>query len=388
MKLNTNAAVIFENMTPINPYAWSVMGMSAKETNNPIGEFGTGLKYSIATLLRNGHSVEIHTEGQRYEFSTEQENFRGKDFSFICCNGQRLPFTTELGKNWKIWQAFRELRANALDENGMVREWDGKPPFATGIIVSGREFYKVLHDQDHYFVDDSTALAVSANIAIRSGSGKFYYRGNLAGENFRNQYNYDFKDGVKLTEDRTLVADFSLLWEVARGIIKLRDKDLIRDILQCPPGSLENGLTWDHHAEYASEQFMEVAVELYTSKPSDISSSLRAFVLKNRPSASLAKQEMSPMQGKMLDKAKSVLFDMGYTVKTPIHLVETQSSSIAFAHRQEIFLTGAAFRSVEFLAQVLLEEWAHAELGFKDESREFQNWLIDQIFLQSSIKES
>ena len=121
--------IIHETIGLIDSRAFTTFGINAKpSTNSPIGYFGTGLKYAIAVLVREGLKVTVWIGTEPHEFYCEPSNFRGKDFSLIRMRRQRgvtrkwmatdLPFTTELGKNWKLWMALRELHSNTLDENG------------------------------------------------------------------------------------------------------------------------------------------------------------------------------------------------------------------------------------------------------------------------------
>ena len=46
--------IVFENPGEIDIRSISTFGVSVKEGDNPIGFFGTGLKYAIVVLLRTG----------------------------------------------------------------------------------------------------------------------------------------------------------------------------------------------------------------------------------------------------------------------------------------------------------------------------------------------
>lgn len=52
-------AIIFENPGELDLNALRIMGVSVKQSDSPIGMFGTGLKYAVATAMRLGGSVEI-----------------------------------------------------------------------------------------------------------------------------------------------------------------------------------------------------------------------------------------------------------------------------------------------------------------------------------------
>ena len=97
--------VPFSNPGEIDPRMWATFGVSVKESAGAIGQFGTGLKYAIAVLMREGRSLEIVSKGNRYVFGVKQTDIRGKDFMQITCNSEMLPFTTHLGAKWELWQA-------------------------------------------------------------------------------------------------------------------------------------------------------------------------------------------------------------------------------------------------------------------------------------------
>lgn len=68
--------VYFANEGLIDLDVIRTMGVNIKTNDNPIGYFGTGLKFAIATLLRTGHSVNLHRGDVRFEFSARRENIR------------------------------------------------------------------------------------------------------------------------------------------------------------------------------------------------------------------------------------------------------------------------------------------------------------------------
>ena len=120
--------ITFKNKGAIDVRAITTFGISSKENDNAIGYFGTGLKYAIAVMLREGVNFSIVTGGKQYEFETRAETVRVDEFNFCFMRAggtgkfEQLPFTTELGKNWELWQAFRELYCNCTDENGEISD--------------------------------------------------------------------------------------------------------------------------------------------------------------------------------------------------------------------------------------------------------------------------
>ena len=51
--------VYFANAGLIDLDVIRIMGVSVKTKDNPIGYFGTGLKFALSTLLRSGHKVTL-----------------------------------------------------------------------------------------------------------------------------------------------------------------------------------------------------------------------------------------------------------------------------------------------------------------------------------------
>ena len=105
-------SVYFATPAPFDLKALKIMGLSVKVKDNPIGYFGTGLKYAIAICLRNGCNVTLKTAGETYKFTYKEELFRGDPVNQIYMNDVPLPFTLEYGKNWKLWMAFREFESS------------------------------------------------------------------------------------------------------------------------------------------------------------------------------------------------------------------------------------------------------------------------------------
>ncbi|CAM6031606.1 unnamed protein product [Sphagnum compactum] len=73
-------SIIFTNPGEIDVRAIVTFGVSAKETDNPIGYFGTGLKYAIAVLLRNSQEITIYSGTECYVFNTKTITVRGKEW--------------------------------------------------------------------------------------------------------------------------------------------------------------------------------------------------------------------------------------------------------------------------------------------------------------------
>ena len=121
-------SIFFSNPGHMDILAATTLGVNAKTNDSPIGYFGTGLKYAIATLLRHNHEIVISIGDTYYTFFSTPMKSRNKSYHLVemRINGDErrpLGFTTDLGKNWGIREAYRELYSNMLDEEG---EFDTK----------------------------------------------------------------------------------------------------------------------------------------------------------------------------------------------------------------------------------------------------------------------
>jgi len=114
-------SVFFANKGIIDIIGMTTFGVSIKDNQNPIGFFGTGFKYAIAVILRNGGQIKVRSGDHTYEFTSKSINARNNTpVNIVHMNDQPLSFTTHVGVNWKMWMAYRELFCNAIDEDGVV----------------------------------------------------------------------------------------------------------------------------------------------------------------------------------------------------------------------------------------------------------------------------
>ncbi len=97
----------------------ALMGGTTKANDQyKIGQFGTGLKYTLAYLFRNNVEFKIFTGTKEVKLHLETETIKGEDFKIICIEGNRTSITTKMGNELQPWMIVRELYSNALDEGG------------------------------------------------------------------------------------------------------------------------------------------------------------------------------------------------------------------------------------------------------------------------------
>lgn len=378
----SNHQVVFHTNTEIDPRAWSVMGMHAKESDSPIGMFGTGLKYCLAILLRTNHEVTVFSNGKKYEFGLIKSEFRGKEFEQVTCNGVPLPFTTEYGKKWELEGAYRELVSNTIDEGGI--HFSGEPmEDGTSIVVKGEDFHKILNKHNELFVGDREPIVIGKPISIYEGNGILFYRGVKIGIIEDAGFSYEINHSIDLTEDRSIKSIYEANYRIMYFICcQLTDKKLIKRILSLPEGKWEKSDERDYDWTW-SKEFSEVVKEIWAVDPTSLPLKVQRCVQKNIPDASFSEIDKSEYEPS-IEKAKEFLKDAGYPITDEIVVVKnSEPNLIAFAYSGKIHLTEKSFeRGLVFLAEALLEEQMHLN-GYSDMTRHFQTYLIQQIVLQA-----
>ena len=237
--------IVFENEGSLDIRAVKTFGVSSKDNKETaIGYFGTGLKYAIAILLRVGQEISIVTNGTHYKFGTSRTAIRNDEFDIVTMNDQELGFTTELGKDWELWMAFRELFSNMLDENGEHYKKTLIPKLhddRTYIMVKGKDFERVYDERDKYFLpptvhevaSDGTVTALRKNKDLFVGDPAIlYFRGiRVSNSMLPGLFDYNFHAGLKFTEDRTIKSGYTVNYEIAAMVAGSKDRDFIRQIV-------------------------------------------------------------------------------------------------------------------------------------------------------------
>lgn len=272
-------AVVFRTPGHIPLESFTMVGLNSKpNSGNPIGFFGTGLKYAIAVLLREGCRVTVFVGQVEYIFYTQKEDFRGKEFDFVCMRKRRglirlkqvkLPFTLEYGKTWEIWQAYRELHSNTLDENGHV-DVESPETCSTGvndttlIVVEGEKFLQAYYDRYKTFLPDGMRIRNSTDAiqVIDKPSSHIYYRGMRVydfPDEKQSKFTYNFLSWVTLTEDRTAKYPFMLEKEIAEYLSQSDDKSWIQEVVRSSSDFWEHKLDFRYASTPPAPTFRSVA---------------------------------------------------------------------------------------------------------------------------------
>lgn len=274
----SDLAVVFETPGQIPIEAFTTFGINVKpNTKSPIGYFGTGLKYAVAVFLRLGVKMRMWIGEVEYEFYLKDMEFRGKEFSKVYMRQRKglkrwfskeLPFTTELGKNWEPWMAFRELYSNTLDEGGKTFTVDGDTVEPTRtydysvIALYGDKALEAYSNRSETFLlagmrdapnDKDTTQMMEEPCEF------LYYRGLRVFKLPKKAINtYNLLSPLELTEDRTIKYQYEATTRIARFLATKADEKIIHRAATAPKGTLEESLDFDFVYDEASPQFMKV----------------------------------------------------------------------------------------------------------------------------------
>ena len=266
--------IVFQNEGLMPLEAATTFGINVKLGENPIGFFGTGLKYAIAVTLRLGGKFRLFLGEVEYEFYVKDSDFRGQEFGFIRMKKrksllgkwsyEKLAYTTELGKHWEPWMAVREIESNTRDENGEsfipCGPWDDD---VTGdeflfenhisynrtiIVIECPEMEEAYEELETIFRPEQKLLAEIGPLKIFKGESNYiFFRGLRVTDLHKPSiFTYDFDLGVTLTEDRTSRFPHSDSHRIMEAFMSTNDQDLLDTVMDADEDNwFEGSLQWD-----------------------------------------------------------------------------------------------------------------------------------------------
>lgn len=380
-------AVVFKNKGEIDPRSITTFGVSSKEGENPIGFFGTGLKYAIAILLRNGCEITIYSGLKKMEFSVKTQKIRVDSFGIVTMNKKPLGFTTELGKTWELWQAIRELYCNCTDESGDIFRTtnpDIQPSKGyTTIVVTGQKAHAVM-DNIHEFILQSAPLEVLDGVEIHNGASDYvFYKGVRVHKlNKPSLYTYNIINRhLDLTEDRTMKYYWYANIYITGAIAKA--KKLFTDILLAADDVFEHNLDFSDLSNY-SDEFLDGVAQLQRTCTTRLNISAVLGLHKTRPNSMPEPEPMSltALETRRFVKAVDFLSSIGIDISGyPIIFTEFLGEGIlGQAKNEKIYISRIPFnQGTKMLAGTIMEEYFHLKYKFNDCTYEMQNFLIDKI---------
>lgn len=394
-----NEYILFQNKGLIDKRAMNTFGLSVKNKDNPIGMFGTGLKYAIAVLMRDAVPFRIFSGTEEIHFSTKEIDFRDEKVNMIYIDDKEAGFTTHFGKNWTQEEAFRELYSNCLDEKGTIALFEGgedlyEEEFSydqhhTRIYVQSEEFSRLYRNKGELFLDTPVFIQGPMADVHKGQSGFLYYRGVKALKlNRPSKYTYNILAQCDLTEDRTLKYNFQWLESIRLTILTAQDKEFLENILTASIDYMEEDLDFASltlsNSNLACEEFFDVVSMLRNDVSKRLNSSAYRLWLKYAPHVmnEVHQDKLDEMDNEQFQLAVELCRELGFEV-TKFKIVYKNflgQGVMGLARDKTIFFSQLALdQGFSRVASTLIEEFLHLEHGFDDCSRRFQDFLLDNM---------
>lgn len=243
--------LIISNQGEIKEQALTMIGLSTKRNNSSkIGRFGSGNKYALAYLLRNKIEFYIYSGTTQIPITTTKDSFNEMEYETIHVNGKATSLTTEMGPDWVMWFAVREIYCNAIDEGQTtinVFDTDVLGEF-THNPLPGKTTYIINIDQnfdmdkwDSYFCEARNPIISGINVGGAGfsifprieKSASIYKKGIrcvAVDSNYSSLYDYDFDD-IGINESRVVEYNYFIYEAIARALTMVSDDNIIENIL-------------------------------------------------------------------------------------------------------------------------------------------------------------
>jgi hypothetical protein len=432
--------ILIQNDSEIEINSFELIGASTKRgQTDKIGFFGSGLKYSIAYMMRNSIQFRIFSGLNEITFTTQAETLKDQSFDRICINGSQTSYTTTMGPTWtEDWFVLREIYCNAIDEAGcqMVKSTESVQPSEgkTRIYIELTEsLARVINAWDCYFSDERTPIftvekVYTSGLGLTDGSqkslnyqkakvfnktdGVLFRKGIRVFQKKSYLYDYEFQY-IDINEDRTAKTDSGISYAVSDMFGQFVNEEWIKSILR---SSQDETLPMEYYAitnhksdqrysekwiRFSNEHLLVVkefcgkyAKEIIDSKketfliPSYIAKDMKTYLPainilglgKMVGDIAMTVIEMTPKMEYLLKEVIQSLSEMQYTVPFDCTVVHFESNDIlgqADVSDKQIFLSAELFdRGRREIAATLMEECEHIRSGCADETKGFQNHLI------------
>ena len=422
----------FSNPGEVELNAFKLLGASTKRSQEgKIGFFGTGLKYAIALMLREGINFKAYIGEKEVKLGVRQTDFGGTKVGVITVNGEKTSMTTDAGINWQPWFAIREIYSNALDEGGTMELSDKFHPEAgkTKIYVEmSDKLGDITRDWQSYFTMKRESLE---DIEIKQGSDVFTYRilakreGQSAFTLFRrgirvakagnvdSLFDYDVSE-VKINESRVVEHDWEGRQRAAEALAQATDPNIVGMFVKSwtqPLLEHEDRFwyylfdnIWSINSKNSFSQTWLQVLKPYRIVPSNMTGfygvTKKTIGLPEKLIKRLYDQFGDDLTIEGLSKnhyivtsevfpeqftdAHTILTEAGITFdKANIKLAKFRDYDVKGAWDRDAGIIVLGEDTVNYDEQqkimLLLEEMLHAESGFSDNTRQFEGFIMGKL---------
>ncbi len=416
-----------KSLGEIDIQAFTLIGASSKRGDSSmIGMYGSGNKYSIATLLNQGIDFKVFSGEDEIVFTTKDQTFRDQDFKVILVNGVETSLTTTMGgKDWQnAFAPIREIYSNALDEdkdatiaktNQFIKE-KGYTKFYIELTEDVEHFYKNIH---LYFCTTNPKVLFSNNGgAMYSNTDdnniRVFRKGILSHYDTKNKALLHYNlDSIEINESRVVKYIWQINYKLAILWKSCTNEELISTLLLrlngANTGFLEHHIEWSESVDFSDswynvcsgKKFAPVEyLEMFSASELMGAYQLPMKLLKplkehfpdlnvlgmtsKKDSNFVVVEPNTILLNKVVD-AMSKLYGTRYTHRINNPIIEYvkffNQNTLGLAEDGKIFLsTKLDSFSVDEIAKIIIEENEHNITGFEDESRDFQNHLFSLFY--------
>ena len=424
----TDMYMEFSNPGEVPLNAFKLLGASTKRNvDGKIGFFGTGLKYSVALMLREGIDFKAFIGLKEVKFGIRNTDFGGIKVGVITVNGEKTSLTTDAGIDWQPWFAIREIYSNALDEGGSMEITDDFQPEegVTKIYIQmSDKLGDVSRNWQSYFamkresVEDVEIENCGSYRILPKREGKpgftVFRHGIRVGEyHDQSLYDYDFSN-IKINESRVVESDWESRQRAAEALARAESKDVISLFVSSWKQSLleHEERFWsylfdDTYAVSTKTSFSDTWLEVlkpYRIVPVDLTGfygvTNKTVGLPSRLINRLYAQfgDQLNIEGKskqpyrtvtevfpeQFEQAYEVLSAGGFTYpKDQIRLAQFRDYDINGAYDSDNQLIVLAEKTTNWTdtekVELLLHEMLHQESGHSDSTRQFEDFIIHKL---------
>lgn len=365
--------VNFYTETLLSELDLTTLGGSSKRGNKElVGEFCSGLKYAIAILNRHNVKFSAHVKtNQSIEgfdrdveinyhvgtyFKEDEQTGKTKELLKISKTSSYQNFhsahtidewggdydeeletgiSVELGFDWKLQYALRELWANMVDEKGTFDTSDKPQLKKQGTLITlefddESEFADIWRNKDLYFITDEPLItfeSYSNKVELRKTTTEFlriYKQGILVYEDkeTESKYTYNLNFG-ELDERRILNNIYSIKNTIASTIIYSKSDECIDFLLN---------MVGDEADVFSKDILYEPTVsQKMVDKVSEMEGNITTF---NFVLEALKKMPNSPLKDRKIKTLKESVWEVQKTVEiqeTPkqIEVIEEKKEVIS-----------------------------------------------------------
>lgn len=415
MNATMNGFCKIENDGEIDVNAFRLLGASTKENDDTkIGFFGSGIKYAIASALREGIPLKVFSGEKEVKITTKQEKMGDMTFDVIYINGKPTSLTTRMGKDWKPWFIFREFYCNALDAGGMKLSVEagaegekGKTRFYIGVVP---QMKAVLDGFDGFFSEKRIPFVQIGSDKVfraRAESMSVYRKGILVfRHNQKAIYDYDFGN-LDITEART-ASDFDSLYAILKFWRSKATPEMVRAFIEDRESLEFATLNWSLGYGNFSEAWEKALVgktvipwEQSGSYIEDIAEG-NAVILPHKLCVELHQQlgdkikirgfkqekkeieliEPDTRMKQFIEEAKTFIHNAGIKDLDiyPIYVGHLERNVFGQAENGRIILSPFAFEhGKREVVKTIIEEYVHCKTAASDNTRHMQESLLNMI---------